>query len=231
MAFTLSSIGTNLYTAFAVFLLTSWILTALGFTALNVLNTSSSFIESFASISLLTFLLARLIVLTTTQKDDAPNTIAHTITTAHRRSQKAALLLFTFTCTWLYELLMKAVMSFFMVVLGFAVTAIIYNDPEGKDWTVTDNGRTTQSQQEDSPTTALAEIDEFKTRAGVDFDPTAIFKWIPPQTLVYLVVLVWLNFATLGVYLMRYAWRALKSALGSSTASTFPVAAVQGNEK
>lgn len=226
MAFTLSSVGTNLYTALAFVLLTSWILIALGFTALNVLNSNSSLIESIASISLLTFLVARLIVLTSGHNADTPGTLAYALTSAHRRSRKAALLFLTFICTWLYELLSKAVLSFFLAVLGCAVTAIIYNDPHGEGWSTTDHGHSDQP-QEDASTTALAEIDDFKSRTGVDFDPTAIFKYIPPRALIYFAVLVCINFATLGVYLLRYAWRALSAVLGSS-ASAVPVVLVQG---
>ncbi|KAH8432733.1 uncharacterized protein LDX57_010361 [Aspergillus melleus] len=235
MALTLSTLSTKLSTGFSILLLTTWTLTALGFTALNVLNTNRTYIESIASISLLTFLLARLLVLsnpTTPTRTPANETIAHILTSAHRHSRKESLLLFAFTCTWLYELLCKAVLLFFMTVFGGVVATIIYNDAEG--WHATDNMGSAQAGQQDdgAATTALAEIDQFKTRAGVDFDPSAVFRWIPPRALVYFAVLVWVDFVGLGVYVLRYAWRALRGVVREEgDVSTVPVVVGKGDEK
>ncbi|KAI9038275.1 uncharacterized protein KD926_010931 [Aspergillus affinis] len=229
MALTPSTLSKNIFSAFAILLLTTWTLTALAFTALNVLNTNSTYISSIASISLLTFLLARLLVISHPTTGSGTGThdtesIAHILTSAHRRSRKEALLLFTLTCTWFYELLCKVVLLFFMTVFGGVVATIIYNDPEGLR--ATDNMGSAQGgqQDDDAGTTALAEIDQFKTRAGVDFDPSVVFMWIPPRMLVYFAVLVWVNFVGLGVYVLRYAWRALRRVVREEgSASSVPV--------
>ncbi|KAK1148189.1 hypothetical protein N8T08_010834 [Aspergillus melleus] len=233
MALTLSTLSTKLSTGFSILLLTTWTLTALGFTALNVLNTNRTYIESIASISLLTFLLARLLVLsspTTPTPTHGNETIAHILTTSHRRSRKEALLLFTFTCTWLYELLCKAVLLFFMTVFGGVVATFIYNDPEG--WHATDTMGSAQSGQQDegAATTAVAEIDHFQTRAGVDFDPSAVFRWIPPRALVYFAVVVWVDFVGLGVYVLRYAWRALRGVVRDDGSAVPVVVVVQNGD-
>ncbi|KAL2867423.1 uncharacterized protein BJX67DRAFT_85437 [Aspergillus lucknowensis] len=197
----------KIYTAFAVPFLASWTITVLGFAALDVLNTNRSPIEPIASISLLTFLACRLIMVSQPDSDGS-NSIAHVLTTAHTRSPLNALASLLFAISWLYELLYKSVMMFFVTVFGGVLATAIYTDAFVENGTAVDD-------EDPETTTALAEIDEVKAKMGVD--PTAIIKMIPPRALVYVVALVWFNLATLGLYILRHAWRSLRRVFGSTS--------------
>ncbi|KAE8314577.1 hypothetical protein BDV41DRAFT_211468 [Aspergillus transmontanensis] len=205
MAHGLFQLSNGLYTGLAVILLLPWTLTALGFTALNVLNSKSTYLEIIASSSLLTFLICRLLVASalSTRQDD---TIARFIASADYGSRRGAVVLFGLCCTWLYELLNQAVLLFFMTIFGSVMATAIYNDA------FTDNGVGS-----DEGTTAVSvEVKKIEDMAG--FDPTAVFKLIPPRLLVYLVGLVWLNFLSLGAYVLCHAAVSLKKVLSSSVA-------------
>ncbi|GAB1198042.1 hypothetical protein APSETT444_007349 [Aspergillus pseudonomiae] len=186
MAHGLFQLSSGLYTGVAVLLLLAWTLTALAFTALNVLNSNSSYLEIIASSSLLTFLFCRLLV------------------ASNHGSRRGAVVLFGLCCTWLYELLNQAVLLFFMTVFGSVMATAIYNDAFTND--VVDV---------DESTTALSvEMDKFEEMTG--FNPTQMFKLIPPRLLVYFVALVWLNFLSLGAYVLGHAAVSLKKLLSSS---------------
>ncbi|KNG83447.1 hypothetical protein ANOM_008041 [Aspergillus nomiae NRRL 13137] len=206
MAHGLFQLSSGLYTGVAVLLLLAWTLTALAFTALNVLNSNSSYLEIIASSSLLTFLFCRLLVASSesspsTRQDD---TIARLVASADHGSRRGAVVLFGLCCTWLYELLNQAVLLFFMTVFGSVMATAIYNDAFTDD--VVDV---------DESTTALSvEMDKFEEMAG--FNPTQMFKLIPPRLLVYFVALVWLNFLSLGAYVLGHAAVSLKKLLSSS---------------
>jgi len=203
MAPSISSIGVRLYTAISVTLLALWATTALGFTALDILNINSSLVGPIASISLLTYLVCRLIVFLQPAQNGS---IAHLLT-APRRSRSEAFAMLLFCCAWLYELVSKAMLMFFMTIFGGAIAAAIYNDKLEPIENLSDS---------DVEGTALAEIDEFKEMAGVD--PVEIFRRIPPKVLVYFAVLVWVNFGTLSLYVLRLAWRSVKVVFGAPLA-------------
>ncbi|KAJ5663636.1 hypothetical protein N7507_004367 [Penicillium longicatenatum] len=208
MANTVSSFGSRVFTTISVVLLTSWTITALGFSAVNVLNDNRSLIGTASSISLLTYLACRLLVFTQPTQNDS---IAHILTTGYIRSRREALATFVFTCAWLYELLSQAVLMVFMTILGGAIATAIYTDAFVED---PDDVYQSDSDRENT-SLAVAEIDEFKQKVGVD--PVAIFKLIPPKVLIYFAVLVWVNFASLGLYVLRLSWRSAKVLLGSSS--------------
>lgn len=201
------SLGSQISTLISGGLLTSWAVIALGFTALNVLNENRTAIGTIASISLLTYLAARLLVLSH-PKNLHNDSIAYFLTTSHLRSRKEALVTLLFACSWLYELLSQAVLMLFVAVFGGTIAAAIYND-------AFEETNTMEPSDSDMESTALAEIDEFKAKAGIDL--VTLFKMIPPKALIYLVVLLWANFATLGLYVLRLAWRSVRVVLGSSS--------------
>lgn len=62
------------------------------------------------------------------------------------------------------------------------------------------------------PGTALVELNELKEKA--DVDPVEIFRRIPPEFLVYFAFLVWANFGTLALHVLRLAWRSANCSLG-----------------
>ncbi|KAL2788156.1 hypothetical protein BJX66DRAFT_309439 [Aspergillus keveii] len=188
----------TVYRLVALPLLTAWTVTALSFAALDVLNSNRSLIEPIASISLLTYLVCRILVVSQpTPQNGTGNesSIAHILTTAHRKSPLTGLISLLFAISWLYELLFKAVWLFFVTVLGGAFATALYTDAF--------------VQNEDGSGES-----ESMAKTGVDL--VAAVKMIPPRLLVYVVMLVWLNFATLGVYILRHAWRSMRVFLGAS---------------
>ncbi|KAL4795768.1 hypothetical protein BDV19DRAFT_157319 [Aspergillus venezuelensis] len=199
----------------SVVLLSSWTLTALGFTALDVLNNNRTLTEVIASTSLLTFLVFRLFV-ASQPKDES--SIAQLLTTAYTRSRAASLTLLLLAGSWLYELLWKTVALFFVTLFGGVFAAAIYHDAFAKQADSMENDVNVDNDL-DSTTTALAEINEFQQNTGLDVDPTELFKMIPPRLLVYIAALVWLNFATLGLYVLKVAWRGARGVLGSRVES------------
>ncbi|KAL4869923.1 hypothetical protein BDV12DRAFT_70761 [Aspergillus spectabilis] len=201
----------QLYTVLTVPFLASWTALALGFTALDVLNSNRSPIQLIASTSLFTFLVCRLLVVSQSSTFNE-NSIAHIITTFYQRSARNALVFLLFTFSWLYELLHKSLAMIFVTIFGGALATALYNDAFVE---VGENGEPV-SMEEDIETSALAEIDHFKETTGVD--PTQIFKMIPPKVLIYLVALVWFSFATLGLYVLRLTWRSLRRVFGASPA-------------
>lgn len=215
----------QVYTTIIVIPLTIWTATALGFAAMDIVNANRQLIEPLASISLFTYLSCRLIV-ALKPDDDAQNahpSLAHLVTTAHRRSPQGAIAMLIFSCTWLYELAHKSMIMIFMTIFGGVITMAIHSEP----WEMEDT--TSPSSESDAQETALAKIDDFK--ANVGFDPTALFRCIPPKALVYFVVLVWVNFGSLGLYVLRLAMRSMRAVFGSSlTPGKSEVSAQQGSD-
>ncbi|RAK95862.1 uncharacterized protein BO80DRAFT_318158, partial [Aspergillus ibericus CBS 121593] len=195
----LARLAGRLSTGLAVLFLTSWTATALSFTAINVLNTEATIVGTLASSSLVTFLVCRLLV----RFQSHDGTLAHLLATAHHGSRRGALVHLVFCGTWLYELLAKGVLLLFLTFVGGVLATVIYNDPNLENLTTT----TPTPDQPDTPTTALAEIDEFKDKTG--FDPTQLFRWIPPQAVVYCIGLLWVNFLSLGLYILGHGLKSL----------------------
>jgi hypothetical protein len=131
-------------------------------------------------------------------------TIAQLIASADSGSRRGAFVLLSLCCTWLYELLNQALVLFFMTVFGGVIATAIYNDA------FTDSVQETEPQ--DGSTTSLSvHVKEFNETVG--FDPTEIFKMIPPRVWLYFVGLMWLNFFSLGVYVLGHAVVSLKKVL------------------
>ncbi|KAF7161332.1 hypothetical protein CNMCM5623_006946 [Aspergillus felis] len=210
MALGLTHVSTSLYKGLAIGLLVSWSLTALSFTALVALNTNSTYLEIIACTTMFTFLMCRLLVVGNPSSKSENATIAQLIASADSGSRRGALVLFSLCCTWLYELLNQALLLFFMTVFGGVIATAIYNDAftEGVH----------EAEHEDSSTTAVSvQVNQLKEMAG--FDPTEMFKMIPPRVLVYFVGLMWLNFLSLGVYVLGHAVVSLKKVLTSPTST------------
>ncbi|OOF96885.1 hypothetical protein ASPCADRAFT_207006 [Aspergillus carbonarius ITEM 5010] len=219
MAAPLARLAGRLSTVLAVLFLTSWVATALSFTALNVLNTEATVHGTLASSSLLTFLVSRLLVRVQPQE----GSLAHLLATAHHGSRRGALVLLVFCGTWLYELLAKGVLLLFVTFFGGVLATVIYNDPNLEHW----NTPPPAADQPAASTTALAEIDEFKQKAG--FDPTQLFRWIPPQAVVYCIGLLWLNVLSLGLYLLGHGLKALSRVLSAPSGAPAAKEGTQGH--
>jgi hypothetical protein len=207
----------TVYRLVALPLLTAWTVTVLSFAALDVLNSNRSLIEPIASISLLTYLVCRILVVSqpSTAQNESDSSIARILTTVHRKSPLTGLISLLFAISWLYELLFKAVWLFFITVLGGAFATALYTDAFVQN---EDGSGESESMYDDTTTgaetTALAEFDEIRAKTGVDL--VAAVKTIPPKLLIYVIMLVWLNFATLGVYILRHAWRSMRVVFGAS---------------
>ncbi|KAJ5107629.1 hypothetical protein N7456_004304 [Penicillium angulare] len=192
-----------MFKAISVGLLTSWSISTLLFTVLNFVNDKQSLMETIGSASLLTYLACRLIVFL--QPNSRNDSIAHFLTTAHLRSRREALVMFLVSCTWFYELAFQFFFMLVATIFGGAIAVSIYNDPD-PDFDLSES---------DMDNTALANIEEFTEKSGVD--PRTILNWIPPKALVYVGLVLWLNFASLCVYVVRISWRSVKVVLGNSS--------------
>ncbi|GKZ28448.1 hypothetical protein AbraIFM66950_007116 [Aspergillus brasiliensis] len=209
----LARLGEKISICLAVGILASWIVTALSLTAINILNTEATFTAQAASISLLTFLVCRLLVRLQPGAANEGRTIAHLLATADYGSRRGALILISFCSTWLYELLTKGVLLVLVTVFGAVMATVIYNDPNfSEDW------QTEPVADQPQRTAALVEIDKFKEEVG--FDPTQLFRSIPPQALVYFIVLVWFNFISLGLYILGHGLKAFCRVLGFTVTRT-----------
>ncbi|KAJ9295439.1 hypothetical protein DTO271G3_5895 [Paecilomyces variotii] len=211
MANTLSQASTRVYMVLSAFLLTSWTITALGLSALNVLNNNKTFIRYLAAISLFTFPACRLLVLFKPRNPDGSSngTIAHFIASADYGSRKGALVLFGLCCTWLYELLAMGMLLLFTTLFGGIMATAIYQESQAQDGSAAIDNDT----RVDASTTSLAEANEFNAKPGVDL--TMFFKWIPPKALVYFMAALWLNFLSLGFYILGHAAKSLVKLLSS----------------
>ncbi|EAW25585.1 uncharacterized protein NFIA_044040 [Aspergillus fischeri NRRL 181] len=201
----------SLYKGLAIGLLVSWTLTALSYTALVALNTNSTYLEIIACTTMFTFLMCRLLVAWNPSPKSENITIAQLIASADSGSCRGALVLFSLCCTWLYELLNQALVLFFMTVFGGVIATAIYNDAftDGVQETEPHNGSTTS---------LSVHVKEFKETVG--FDPTELFKMIPPRVLLCFVGLMWLNFLSLGAYVLGHAVVSLKKVLSSPTSTS-----------
>lgn len=94
-----------------------------------------------------------------------------------------------------------------MTFFGGVMATAMYNDAFTDVHEAVDTGGST--------TTVSVEVDQFKEMAG--FDPTEMFKMIPWRLWVHLVGLAWLNFLSLGVYVLGHAVVSLKNVLTSPT--------------
>ncbi|KAL4786977.1 hypothetical protein BJX76DRAFT_319677 [Aspergillus varians] len=210
-------------------LFTSWTITALGFTALDVLNKERDLIELIASTTLLTFLACRLLVATqsssTTTTTTTNTTLAHLLTTAYTRSRTSALAFLLITISWLYGIVYKFILLFFATLFGSALAAAIYNGAL-VETTSEDMGVDTRF---GASTAVSADLAELRQDTGLAADLPRIIKGVPPRLLVLLVVLVWVDFVTLALYVLRLAWRAFGGLLGERV-STPSLAAADSDE-
>ncbi|KAF7122269.1 hypothetical protein CNMCM5793_000226 [Aspergillus hiratsukae] len=191
MALGLAQVSAGLYNGLAIWLLVS------GLSPRSIIPSTTLF----------TFLMCRLLVAWNPSKRSQAVTIAQVIASADSGSRRGALVLFPLCCTWLYELLIQGALLFFMTIFGGIMATAIYNDAFRDVHEAADT---------DGSTTAVSvEVDQFKEMAG--FDPTEMFKMIPWRLLVYLVGLAWLNFLSLGVYLLGHAVVSLNNLLTSPT--------------
>ncbi|KAK1711693.1 hypothetical protein BDP67DRAFT_518310 [Colletotrichum lupini] len=213
-----------LYTTLAVSILGSWTLLILGGVGLTAVDSNPGLLQLIAFPSLLTFLVAKLIVAASpsTALQQTPTNprnaivatpaggnLASWLATADYGSPHGALVLFLFSVTWLLQLA-RVVFALFLVVLmgAFFVFASSLDaadkedkEPGGEGLFSDDDGARKNF------TTALA---EFEEKAGIGMGDYLVENpWVVFQVLVAL----WGMMNLLLMYLSVYAFGALKKVL------------------
>ncbi|KAI3554366.1 hypothetical protein CABS01_01059 [Colletotrichum abscissum] len=213
-----------LYTTLAVSILGSWTLLILGGVALTAVDSNPGLLQLIAFPSLLTFLVAKLIVAASpsTALQQTPtnprNAIVATpaggnlatwLATADYGSPHGALVLFLFSVTWLLQLA-RVVFALFLVVLmgAFFVFASSLDAADKEDKEAGGEGLFSDDDgARKNFTTALA---EFEEKAGIGLGDYLVENpWVVFQVLVAL----WGMMNLLLMYLSVYAFGALKKVL------------------
>ncbi|KXH31506.1 hypothetical protein CNYM01_06557 [Colletotrichum nymphaeae SA-01] len=238
-----------LYTTLAVSILGSWTLLILGGVGLTAVDSNPGLLQLIAFPSLLTFLVAKLIVAaspsTALQQQPQANArnavaapaptpaggnLATWLATADYGSPHGALVLFLFSVTWLLQLA-RVVFALFLVVLmgAFFVFASSLDAADKEDKEAGGEGLFSDDDgARKNFTTALA---EFEEKAGIGLGDYLVDNpWVVFQVLVAL----WGMMNLLLMYLSVYAFGALKKVLttpleawargGQEVAAPVPVA-------
>lgn len=207
MSPTLAAVGIRTHktitTTFTVLFLGLWVLQLAGFTALDVLEEDPSYLDSFLSISLLTYLICRLIVFF--QGYNRDGSMAYRLTSAHHRhSRKEALLSTIFSLGWIYSLLCK---FFLMFISTFMSSIILVSHYYGDDIVQAEKDGLIEDKGQMDFATAMEKMEEYQEALG--FDAVELFAWIPWQLLIGLAVVAWITFGTLFFYVVRVAWKSV----------------------
>ncbi|KAJ5087443.1 hypothetical protein N7456_011059 [Penicillium angulare] len=209
MSPTLILLSHRAYKSITITFLTAWILVATGFAVFSFTD-SWGYVDHFLSLTLLGYLLCRLIVVF--QKSSRDSSWAYTIVNANSRSRRRALATLLFACGWIFTFLCKIMIMTFVTILSGAVIAS-HMFPE---FELTLN--------EMDPAELTPEIEKVKTdmestkeiiaqfHEDAGYDPVKLFGWMPPKLLISCVVAAWFSFGTLGFYLTRLSWKSLKRA-------------------
>ncbi|KAJ5273075.1 hypothetical protein N7478_008200 [Penicillium angulare] len=194
--------------------LTLWILAATGFAVLDFVD-GWGYTHQFLSLSLLAYLICRLIVVF--QKPGRDSSWAHMIVTARSRSRRRALATLVFSCGWIYEFVCKIFVLALMTLMSSAMIAlhlmqdleIAIHDNETKDGDSAELTTDMEKAKIDLEE-AMAKIAEFHEEAG--YDPVKLFGWMPPKLIIFCVITAWISVGTLAFYIARLAWKSLKRA-------------------
>ncbi|KAL4819705.1 hypothetical protein BDW67DRAFT_153971 [Aspergillus spinulosporus] len=194
-------------TPLSILLLLAWTTTALVFTVLNTFASNTTNFEIVASTSLFTFLICRLYVAFTPSNTTS---LAHTLTTAATRSRTAALIQLLFAVSWLYGLCLKLLTLVFATALGATLALVMWHDE------LIQSGFLQPSAGQDG----LSKVDSFKQsmkldalEKEIDVDFAKLLGGISPVWLLGVVLAVWVDFVSLGVYLARLGWKAVRGLL------------------
>lgn len=211
-------LGTTVTTGF----LTLWITATLGFVVIEFLEPGWEIIDRTLCITLLAYLISRMIVACFNTKSDS---IVYRLTTAHRHSRRGAFAVLLCACAWIYELFFKilvmAMMSFYSAVAFFAHLHPDFFD-RLKDKVNALDGEIEYGYK--PPTMSSEEfataMKEFKEEVG--FDPVTVFGWIPHRILLCCFALAWFSVATLALYILRLIWKSFKGAFGPASTPPAP---------
>lgn len=209
MSPTLVSLGLRAHNAITVGFLSLWVTVALGFAALDFVAFDWSFVNPMLSLSLLTYLICRLIAVFQNKSSDGG--MVYFLTTAHRRSRRQALAVLLFTCGWIYEIILKILFMFVATLLSGSLLLYHHAGMKTLDDLETLDSKNPKSDlqlKEEHMAQEKAKIDDFFKEVG--FDPVEFLGWVPPKIMVFCIVLAWFGFGTLAFYIFRLAWLSLK---------------------
>ncbi|KZL80923.1 hypothetical protein CI238_06652 [Colletotrichum incanum] len=214
-----------LYTALAVAILGIWTLLVLAGVGLTAVDSNPGLLQLIALPSLLTFLVAKLVVAASPQTTAAAVTrqthgvqppsnggssgnLAIWLATADHGSPHGALVLFLFSVTWLLHLV-RVVFALFLVVLmgAFFVFAATLEAADKEDKAEGGQGLFDNDGARKNFTTALA---EFEEQAGFGLGDYLVENpWVVFQA----VVALWSAFGLLMMYVTAYAFGAIRKVL------------------
>lgn len=190
-----------------ILLLSAWTTTALTFTVLNTFAANTTNFEIVASTSLFTFLICRLYV---AFSPSDTNSLAHTLTTASTRSRIGALIQLLFAASWLWELCLKLLTLLLATAVGATLALVMWYDA------LIESGARQPSAGQDE----LSKVDSFKQsmkldalEKEIDVDFAKLLGGVSPAWLVAVVLAVWVDFVSLGVYLARLGWKGARELL------------------
>ncbi|KAK1655002.1 hypothetical protein BDP81DRAFT_478316 [Colletotrichum phormii] len=205
-----------LYTTFAVSILGTWTLLILGGVGLTAVDSDPGLLPLIAFPSLLTFLVAKLIVAASppanarnaTTAAAGGDNLATWLATADYGSPHGALVLFLFSVTWLLHLA-RVVFALFLVVLmgAFFVFASSLDAADKEETEAGGEGLFSDDGARKNFTTALA---EFEEKAGIGLGDYLVDN---PWVVFQVVAALWGMMNLLLMYITVYAFGALRKVL------------------
>ncbi|KAL0932889.1 uncharacterized protein CTRU02_211852 [Colletotrichum truncatum] len=203
-----------LYTGLAVFFLGTWSLIILTLVGMTALNEDPGLVQLIALPSLLTFLVAKLIVAATTPtassapRAQASGNLATWLATADNGSPHGALVLFLFSVSWLLYLA-RVVFTIFLLVLfgGFFLFASAMNSVDKEEMAAGEEGLFENAESRANFTTALV---EFEEKIGFTFGESLQDK---PWLIFQVVATIWAMSSLLMMYIVAYGFGALRKVL------------------
>ncbi|KAF4874443.1 hypothetical protein CGCSCA1_v006403 [Colletotrichum siamense] len=205
-----------LYTGLAVSILGSWSLMILVCVAMTALGQDPGLLQLIALPTLLTFLVAKLIVAASTPtRAPTPNTprssqgnLATWLATADNGSPHGALVLLLFSITWILHLARILFMLCLLVVFGGLFLFASTLDADDKEDTAAGGkGFFHNDESRQNFTTALVEFEEkigFTFGDSLEDSPWLIFQ---------VVSVTWAMFSLLTMYVVGYGFAALRKVL------------------
>ncbi|GKT94908.1 hypothetical protein Ct61P_12758 [Colletotrichum tofieldiae] len=205
-----------LYTTLAVTILGVWTLLVLAGVGVTAVDSNPGLLQLIALPSLLTFLVAKLVVAASpptaaaavTGQPPGSGDLATWLATADHGSPHGALVLFLFSVAWLLHLV-RVVFALFLVVLmgAFFVFAATLDAADKGDKAEGGQGLFDDEGARQNFSTALA---EFEEQAGFGFGDYLVENpWVVFQA----VVALWSAFGLLMMYVAAYAFGAIRKVL------------------
>jgi hypothetical protein len=131
-------------------------------------------------------------------------------TTASTRSRIGALIQLLFAASWIWELCLKHLTLLLATAIGAALARVMWYDA------LIESGARQPSAGQDE----LSKVDSFKQsmkldalEKEIDVDFAKLLAGVPPAWFLAVVLAVWVDFVSLGVYLARLCWKGARGLL------------------